>query len=765
MNKAITDGIDLMPPPFADGLTDWSSGDGIPGSADYSAAANAALVASDQDFGTCLEILKTANVQKLRYKGEVPVLPGCYLRVTARVKAMSGPLASVRIAAWAGAVGGTHVSGLLENGAATALNTFGKVYEVSAYIGSGNRTGVKMVWGTAAVYGHFGLDIVGGNGSVVRIESIRIDDMTLTFHRNLMASADVRDYGAKGDGTTDDSAAFIAADLAADGREVVVSKGHYFLNQDVTMKSRCRFEGTVSMPDDKRFALTKNFDFATYVDAFGTETLALKKALQSLFYYSDHESLDLCGRRILLTEPLDVHAAVAGVNSFSNRRVLRNGQLAAADSASFDTETFVANAQYISVDPFVLHNVTNVAAIPVGSLVTGPGVGREIYVVRKNVASQTLTLSNPLNGGPVTQNYTFTRFKYLLDFSGFDEIQRFQIADVEFLCNGYASALMLPKAGLGWHVRNCWFTAPRDRGITSIDTGCYSMVLESNEFYSNEYYLPAVERKTIAFNANANDLKIRDNRAVRFRHFGVLAGVGHIISGNHFWQGDDSVDGGRTAGLVLTSRNMSSVIDGNYVDNCWLEFTNEHDAFPNAGPGEFGFGTVSVTSNIFLANTVPNWFTWIHLVPYGTGHRIDGISVIGNSFRGLPANVINRVESLDTSNGAIDLTLTRELIFAANSFESIAIRSQSPVVVSHNQVGEAATWTVPSNAVLPFGARVLSAEGLTPVGAITDGAGVNNFAQAFVVPGIGAGGAQVSVTWPVPVKGKVQMRVRADLVG
>ena len=35
MNKAITDGLVLMPPPFADGLAVWSAGDGTPGSETY----------------------------------------------------------------------------------------------------------------------------------------------------------------------------------------------------------------------------------------------------------------------------------------------------------------------------------------------------------------------------------------------------------------------------------------------------------------------------------------------------------------------------------------------------------------------------------------------------------------------------------------------------------------------------------------------------------------------------------------------------------
>lgn len=108
MNKAITDGVQLMPPVFDTGLDVWSSGNGTPGSDTYQGAVNAALVPADQDFGGCLELQKTNGVQKLRYMGETPLLPGCYLQIKARIKAIAGNLPSVRIAGWAGGAGGNH---------------------------------------------------------------------------------------------------------------------------------------------------------------------------------------------------------------------------------------------------------------------------------------------------------------------------------------------------------------------------------------------------------------------------------------------------------------------------------------------------------------------------------------------------------------------------------------------------------------------------------------------------------------------------------
>ena len=120
MNKAITEGLALMPPAFADGLDVWSSGDGTPGSDTYDGAANAVFVAADADFGGCLELQKTENTQKLRFMGQTPLQPGCYLQIKARIKAVSGALPSVRIAGWAAASGGGHISGVTEAAAQVA---------------------------------------------------------------------------------------------------------------------------------------------------------------------------------------------------------------------------------------------------------------------------------------------------------------------------------------------------------------------------------------------------------------------------------------------------------------------------------------------------------------------------------------------------------------------------------------------------------------------------------------------------------------------
>ncbi|WP_349291228.1 glycosyl hydrolase family 28-related protein [Loktanella sp. SALINAS62] len=438
MNKAITDGIVFQPLPFAAGLSVWSSGDGTPGSDTYATSGTGVFVPSDQDFGGALEVQKTETVQRLRYMAETPLLPGTYLRITARVKAIAGPLPAVRIAGFAGRAGGGAASVPTTTGPQVQLTSYGTVVEVAAIVGTGDRTGVDLVW-QDAIYGHFGLDLVGESGGLVRIDDIEIEDYTVAFLRDLISMVDVRDYGAMGDGVTDDSVAFEAADTAARGREILVPRGVYHLADDVSIQSKIRFEGTVTQPAQKRLILQNGYNLRKYVEAFGDEELAFKKAYQALLNFSDHESLDMGGIRVTLTEPLDMQACDPTRTVYATRRVVRNGQFQPANTTAWDTHVVTSPASYALSSEKRLSNVTNIANIPVGSLVTGSGVGREVYVTSVNVGARTLELSQPLYDAVGTQTFTFRRFKYLVDFSGYDDLAQFVLDDIEFQCAGLAS--------------------------------------------------------------------------------------------------------------------------------------------------------------------------------------------------------------------------------------------------------------------------------------------------------------------------------------
>lgn len=173
--------LDLMPPDFAEGLDDWSCGDGTPASPTYEATANARIARGDADFGTCLELRTVEATQRLRYMGEVPVRFGSYLEVSATVKAMRGPLPWVRIAAWPGGCGGQGVIGLRTSTGTEPLSAHGEILTLGCVIGPRSRTGVDLVWDQRVLYAHVGLDLIGAEGSVVRVGRIAVRDVTSGF--------------------------------------------------------------------------------------------------------------------------------------------------------------------------------------------------------------------------------------------------------------------------------------------------------------------------------------------------------------------------------------------------------------------------------------------------------------------------------------------------------------------------------------------------------------------------------------------------------
>lgn len=762
MNQVITDGLTLMPPAFSEGLGVWSRQDGTPGTDTWATASNATLVTGDADFGDCLEIVKTESVTRLRYMGQTPLPVGTYLRVSARVKVLSGSLPAVRIAGWAGDAAQGQVTGAVADGPSVALVDYGSVVVVSAIVGTGARNGVDMPWGTQATYGHFGIDLTGPNSGQVRIDAIEIEDATAVFHRKMMDWVDVLDFGATGDGVTDDRDAFLAADAAAQGREVLVPAGDYLIGDHLTMSAPVRFEGRLVMPDFARLSLRQNYDLDGYAEALGDDVAGLRKGLQLLFNQSEFEAFDMCGRRVILSEPIDVQAAVANKNTYANRRVLRNGQLSADVSPGWDDEVQVRTANWVDTDGTRLTGVSNAASIPVGALVTAPqGVGREVHVAAVNAAAGTITLSAPLWGAPTQQDYTFTRFKYLLDFSGFLNLQRFVVSDIEFLCAGRCSGLMLPTGGLVFQIQDCFFTTPKDRGVTSAGDGCQGMQIDRCQFLSNEQALRVQDRVSIGFNANCSDIKIRDNRAVRFRHFGVMGGAGNIVSGNHFFQGDNETEGLRSAGLILTRTNAKTTITGNYIDNCFVEWGNEHDAEPELN-GEFSFHGLTVNSNIFFASNASPAMAFLVIKPYGPGHYINGMTVADNLFKETNGPELLAVEAVDASVADLDLSRANDLLFTGNTFHGIVKRTENPVARRAVENTQAQVWDIDLSDVLPFGCEAVAALSVLPDGAVRDAGNAAIFTMPYAEPRRGPNRQTIELNWSVPVRGAVYLTARCD---
>ena len=255
---------------------------------------------------------------------------------------------------------------------------------------------------------------------------------------------------------------------------------------------------------------------------------------------------------------------------------------------------------------------------------------------------------------------------------------------------------------------SCTFNRPLDRGISSAGSGCQGMFVDMCQFLSNEQSVPAVDRITIAMNVQANDTKIRNNRIVRFAHFAVMNGTGHLIHANHFFQGDNTSAGVRRAGLVFTQTNVSTVVTGNYIDNCFIEWGNEHDSEPQEN-GEFSFGGLNIVGNVFIASSTSSAFRWVVVKPYGPGHYLNGFSLVSNSFRVFSAT-IDRVEMLDSSFATLDFTKSRNVRVEGNTYNQVSQTIQNPIVISHTQNTAADTWVVDAGGYIPFDGRIRMVE-------------------------------------------------------
>lgn len=178
LSTATAEDMELSPPPFAEGLDDWSRGDGTPESPTYEDVPGVRLARCDPDFGTCLELRKAVPLQRLRYMGEVPIRRGACVEVTARLKALRGPLVRAQIAAWPGALHGRGIPDLPTTGPLGEIAELDEVLTLTAVIGPEVMPGIDLVWDARAVYAHVGLDLLGPTGGVVRIADLRLRDVT-----------------------------------------------------------------------------------------------------------------------------------------------------------------------------------------------------------------------------------------------------------------------------------------------------------------------------------------------------------------------------------------------------------------------------------------------------------------------------------------------------------------------------------------------------------------------------------------------------------
>ena len=162
MNHHAQPELDLMPPPFAEGLDDWSRGDGTPDGPTWEAADNARLAREDADFGPCLE-LRTVGAGRagaLHGRGAAP-----RRRPSSRWRRGSRRCAG-RCRRCASRPGRAARRGRGSAGCRSRRRCCDRRRTAASARSARSsaatpRPGVDLVWDERVLYAHVGLDIVG----------------------------------------------------------------------------------------------------------------------------------------------------------------------------------------------------------------------------------------------------------------------------------------------------------------------------------------------------------------------------------------------------------------------------------------------------------------------------------------------------------------------------------------------------------------------------------------------------------------------------
>lgn len=286
----------------------------------------------DPQAGGASEVRTIGQLQRLGLAATAPLRLGQYLRARLQLRVQGGPLTSAQIVATVLRADGSEVPADLMG---KAVLQIGQTGEISATFGPGARNGVDIVCGPDAARVCLALDVKGPLGAIVGIGELCLEDVSAEIMPNHGEVVDVTDFGAVGNGHKDCADAFEAANAAAKGRRLHVPSGCFWLSRSVTLDAAATFVGQLRMPLGGALVMRHALDLPTYIAAFGGEEPGFVKALQALLRDDGHVALDMGGRRVRLSAPVDVSSLVPERSGYGAAKALRNGRIEAGPSAAW----------------------------------------------------------------------------------------------------------------------------------------------------------------------------------------------------------------------------------------------------------------------------------------------------------------------------------------------------------------------------------------------------------------------------------------------
>ena len=472
------------------------------------------------------------------------------------------------------------------------------------------------------------------------------------------------DYGADPTGVTSANAAFALADTAAllVGGTIVVPAGEFLIDANLSIASPVIYQGRLIVEEGIYYQDSNPLRLSEFLKRHETSEDAFKAMLFALYRSGRPRIADGEGLTVNLSGPINV-AEVTGVTSFSVYHCL-TGFKWQMDEDQAEVEEVVVGTAVAESSTLSLADTSD---LRVGMEVTGTGIGRGVYI--KTIDSPTaVTLNVPAWGNGVAQNYTFIDYPFMLDWRDFTSCARLRILDSELQCAGFCSGIIMAFDGIDTVMNRVRFTNIKGRGVVDYWRGSGGLSFDLNDMT----FAAATNADAVGIISTSNDVKVRSNRITTCKHHMIYHGGGVLVSGNHWWGGDN-------AGCIFTGREYKSTIIGNYIDNNWVELSDEGANLDNS---KF-LGLINITGNHWTSNNAPSaaW-RFIKLAPHVADRPIAEISVTSNTFKDFAnGSVPFRIDGVITTDGSIDADVRTRVFFVANGFKGIGNITADPQTV------------------------------------------------------------------------------------
>lgn len=505
-------------------------------------------------------------------------------------------------------------------------------------------------------------------------------------------------YGAVGDGTTDDRTAIVNA--LASNKTVLMTKT-YRIGSNLSITSGTMvFVGTGKLKPSSSVVITLgsavivggttaqcfdtsaggSFNTASANNTRGpslkisnyipsdlsstTQDAGFEQALKDLFNLN-YYSLDLEGRTVTLTRSIDVFS-ITGVATNPSWKKLSNGRINLHSSFSTNSPTSTNTKSANLVKGSETITVSSVADLAIGMEISGPGIPICSFIVSKDSLTNTFRISNKCYTTSTGVTITWKKHSFALNFSGMDRLTKFTFDNIHWDLNNLGSGYFGSKSDDIVECNACRFENPETFAWAQPMEGGGTVIINS-DFNSGQSATLPTSRTRIGI-VIGGDSRVYNNRWAYFKHSAVFTGGSVQFIGNHPFAGYTAGLAAKTAGIVY-QQYVRGLFTGNYIDNGWLELRNETFAY-NANAS---VGGLTICDNFWTSTRQPvTTESFIVVAPYTTDSTLKDITIANNIFRPLVdggGSKMDYATKIDTTKGTIDGTTIVNCFMHDNAYD------------------------------------------------------------------------------------------------